>query len=190
MNTHEFQLSLPCSFRQYSFVIGDPSTFRTVLTDPLTTKPSEIYGRMKNMNATRTAAIFTSNGSIWHSKRKAGKLVVCNSISCASGAQINFKPLVFPLVAPAFSSVHIKRMNTLAIEKCESWIQEKLLVANGEEGARFNVATEMIDIVLSAICETAFDYKMPKWERDYLGEELEYALVCFFSSCIIFVATP
>lgn len=70
-------------------------------------------------------------------------------------------------------------MNRLAIEKVETWIQDNLLL---DENARFDVATEMIDIVLSALCETAFDYKMPREERDYLGVELEHALVC--SRCL------
>lgn len=64
----------------------------------------------------------------------------------------------------------------LAIQKVESWIQERLSVADTED-VRFDVATEMIDVILSAICETAFDYEMPRWERNYLCTELEHALV-------------
>ncbi|KAL3782512.1 hypothetical protein ACHAWO_005287 [Cyclotella atomus] len=109
----------------------------------------EIYGRMKNINGTGIGAMFTSTGSVWHSKRKA--------------------------VSPAFSSNQIKRMNMLAVQKVESWIHERLAAANVEDVC-FDVGIEMIDIVLSAICKSAFDYEMPRWERDYLRIELEHAL--------------
>ena len=68
-------------------------------------------------------------------------------------------------------------MNALAVEKVEFWIQEKLLPA---QDARFDVAKEVTDVVLSAICETAFDYKMSRDERDWFRIELEYALVSRF----------
>lgn len=64
----------------------------------------------------------------------------------------------------------------LAVQKVESWIHERLAAANVEDVC-FDVGIEMIDIVLSAICKSAFDYEMPRWERDYLRIELEHALV-------------
>jgi hypothetical protein len=67
-------------------------------------------------------------------------------------------------------------MNMLAVQKVESWIHERLAAANVEDVC-FDVGIEMIDIVLSAICKSAFDYEMPRWERDYLRIELEHALV-------------
>lgn len=111
--------------------------------------------------------------------RAVNKPCVCFAPSTSSINVHHLSCLRFT-VSPAFSSNQIKRMNTLAIEKCESWIQRRLKASNGGV-VRFDVAVEMIDIVLSAFCETAFDYKMPKWERDYLGEELECALVCYFA---------
>ena len=72
-NTRVFQLFLPGSFRRCHVVVGEPSTFHAILTDPLSTKPLEIYGRMKNMNGSGIATIFTMNGSNWHAKRKAGE---------------------------------------------------------------------------------------------------------------------
>ena len=64
-------------------------------------------------------------------------------------------------------------MNTVACEQCETWIQEHLQ----DENVGFDVASSMVDIVLSAICETAFDYNMSKEERDLLGVQLECSLV-------------
>ncbi|KAL7510658.1 hypothetical protein ACHAXN_007638 [Cyclotella atomus] len=149
LNSRVVRLSLPGTHPRCYFVVGEPSTFRAILTDPLSVKPMEIYGRMKNINGTGIGAMFTSTGSVWHSKRKA--------------------------VSPAFSSNQIKRMNMLAVQKVESWIHERLAAANVEDVC-FDVGIEMIDIVLSAICKSAFDYEMPRWERDYLRIELEHAL--------------
>ena len=67
-------------------------------------------------------------------------------------------------------------MNTVACEDCEAWIQDHLQ----DENVGFDVATSMVGVVMSAICETAFDYKMSKEERDLLGIQLECALVSFF----------
>jgi len=96
--------------------------------------------------------MFTSNGSIWHSKRK----------SCA----------------PAFSSNHIKRMNKIAMEKTNNWIQEELRPMI-EAGTSFNVAEEMIKITLDVISETAFEYKMSPEEKSMYVSELELGLIEF-----------
>ena len=170
MNTRVFQLSLPSYYGRRHFVVAEPNTFRAVLTDQLTEKPFEVYSRMRYMNGSGIQTMFTSSGSIWHSKRKAGEL------NLFRGPILILPILIHGTVSRAFSSNQVKRMNRLAIEKCEIWIQECLVE---KRGASFDVTNEMIDIVLSAICETAFEYKMTKEEKAFLAEELELALVRF-----------
>ena len=89
------------------------------------------------------------NGSEWHKKRK--------------------------VVAPAFSSRHIKRMNRVALDKTEEWIKNTLLDSTRTTES-FDVSTEMIGIVLSALSETAFEYDMSSEEKQLFGDELKLAL--------------
>jgi cytochrome P450 len=65
-------------------------------------------------------------------------------------------------------------MNSIALEKTEIWIREKLrpMIHKGES---FDVAKEMIGITLSAICETAFEYNMPEGEKKIFLLELNLA---------------
>lgn len=141
-----YRLSLPgFPLPKTLFVVGDPTAFRAILTDPLTTKPMRLYGHFRNIYG-GSSTIFTTNvGPEWHVKRKA--------------------------VAPAFSPNHIKRMNRVALEKTERWINETLMNVSS-----FDVAYEMIGIVLSALSETAFEYDMSKSEKDLFGEELKLTL--------------
>jgi cytochrome P450 len=72
-------------------------------------------------------------------------------------------------------------MNRVALEKTEDWITKynnNAATATGGGGAGVvDVAHEMIGIVLSSICETAFEYKMSSVEQEYFTHELELALV-------------
>ena len=183
MNTRVFQLSLPSYYGRRHFVVAEPSTFRAILTDQFTEKPMEVYNRMRYMNGSGIPAMFTSSGSVWHSKRKAGELIML-IMHTNTPWNTFITNLTYGLVSRAFSSNHVKRMNRLAIEKCEIWIQECLVQKRGES---FDVSKEMIGIVLSAICETAFEYKMSKEEKAYLLQELELALVSLFLRNWVFI---
>ncbi|KAL7534965.1 hypothetical protein ACHAWF_005011 [Thalassiosira exigua] len=138
-----FQLSVPIAPTRNFFIIGDSLVARTIFSDPATTKPKQMYGNLINIFGAPT--MLTLNGPRWHAKRKAS--------------------------APAFSSNHIKRMNRVALEKTESWIKDTLegLASTGES---FDVGNEMIDVVLSSLLETAFEYQMSKHERQLLREQL------------------
>jgi len=96
--------------------------------------------------------MFTSNGELWHSKRKS--------------------------IAPAFSSNHVKRMNRVAMEKTDGWIEHELRPLM-ESGGNFDVGKEMTKITLEVICETAFEYTMSPEEMSLFTSELELALVEF-----------
>eukprot|EP00579_Thalassiosira_antarctica_P022059 CAMPEP_0201987392 /NCGR_PEP_ID=MMETSP0904-20121228/91774_1 /ASSEMBLY_ACC=CAM_ASM_000553 /TAXON_ID=420261 /ORGANISM="Thalassiosira antarctica, Strain CCMP982" /LENGTH=176 /DNA_ID=CAMNT_0048541497 /DNA_START=59 /DNA_END=589 /DNA_ORIENTATION=- len=134
---------------KHYFIVGEPNAFRSILTDPLTTKPARIYDNLRNI--TGGATIFTTNGHEWHAKRKAA--------------------------SPAFSSNHVKRMTRVALEKTEEWIYDRVKGLNNKSS--FDVGKEMLGIIPSALSETAFEYDMSKNERDFLGEELELALTEF-----------
>jgi cytochrome P450 len=115
--------------------------------DPLTTKP-KVYEYIRNVTG-GTPTLFTLNGPKWHAKRKA--------------------------VAPAFTSIHIKRMNRVALEKTDMWIKNTL---SGTDKS-FDVGKEMNHIVLSALSETAFEYEMSPEEQHFFTSELDLAMVEF-----------
>ena len=129
-------------------VIGKPKIAREILMDPLSTKPKQLYGSFNSVTA-GYATMFSTNGKYWHSRRKG--------------------------MAPAFSSKHIKRMNKVAADKVDEWIQTRLMTFVHNDEA-FDVGKEMIDITLSAISETAFEYYMSDKEKEYFLQELELCL--------------
>ena len=97
------------------------------------------------------AGMFTLNGEEWYKKRKA--------------------------VAHAFASKHVKRMSNMAIEKTDEWINSK----NDTESFVFDVSNTVLDIVLAAIVETAFDYEMSQNEKEVFTHELELAIIEFMA---------
>jgi len=72
----------------------------------------------------------------------------------------------------AFSAKHIRRINAVAKDKTEHWIQTKL-VPMVEKGEPFDVGKEMIGITLNAIAETAFEYTLSDDEKSIFLHELE-----------------
>lgn len=83
--------------------MGEYQVARKILTDPLSTKPSEIYNQMRYVNGSGDAAMFTLNGKRWHAKRKA--------------------------CVPAFSSTRVQKMNSVALEHIEAFTE---LLRNGD----------------------------------------------------------
>lgn len=142
LNTRIFRLKLGTEV----YAVGEPTTLRTILTDPLTTKPDLFYKTHEKVAG--GPALNTTNGAVWHAKRKA--------------------------VAPAFSSNHVKRMTKVALDKTEAWINEALLRRNNSS---FDVAEEILGIVLSALTETAFEYEMSKEEMEFYTSEMKLALI-------------
>ena len=132
--------------------VSDPKVSREILLDPLTTKPNQIYKPLDDMVGGKKN-IFTSNGKDWHSRRKG--------------------------MAIAFSSKHITRMNKVASKKVDEWINTRLskFIDNNES---FDVGHEMIDITLSAISETAFEYQISEKEKEDFIHNLEVSLKEFF----------
>mmetsp|Transcript_11065 Transcript_11065/g.23636 ORF Transcript_11065/g.23636 Transcript_11065/m.23636 type:complete len:483 (-) Transcript_11065:361-1809(-) len=152
LQTQVFEITLPIRLINppRAFVVGEPKAVREIMTDPLTEKPPEINAQSEKLFAGNSVMI-TMNGDSWHAKRKS--------------------------IAPAFSSKHVKRMSKVALEKTEAWMKDTLL--NPEKETSFDVSTEMISIVLSAIVETAFEYVMLPEEQKDFDEQLEIALVEF-----------
>lgn len=149
-----FDLLLGCKM---AVVVGEAKTALKILTDPLTIKPSVIYGKFNGVTSGQPA-MFTSNGEAWHSRRKG--------------------------LSPAFSSKHIRRMNEVAAQKVDDWINTRLskLIDNGES---FNVAKEMLGITLAAISETAFEYKMTEEEMKEYEHDLEVTCREFFQKSAV-----
>ena len=148
-----FQLNLKPILRCPMVVaVGDPDDAHAIFMDRFTTKPESLCKTFNDVNI-GIPSIFTSNGDVWHSRRKS--------------------------MAPAFSSRHIKRMNKVASEKIDEWIRKRLLTLITRNEA-FDVGKEMVDVTLSGISETAFEYQMSKHERDQFVHDLQ---LCFKEFC-------
>ena len=153
MQSHVFQLNLRHVFRCPMVVaVGDQDIAHDILMDRRTTKPESLCKTFDDVNL-GAASIFTSNGDFWHCRQRG--------------------------MRAAFASRHDKRMNKVASEKIDEWIQSRLstFVANREA---FDVGQEMVDITLSAISETAFQYQMSKVEKDQFVNDLR---LCFGEYC-------
>jgi len=130
LNSRVFMYKLPVEPFSCKVAVGELHTLRQVLQDPLTEKPPIIYETFRRVYGGEGVAptVFTSNGEVWHSKRKA--------------------------VAAAFSSNHVKRMTKLAMEFTDSWIDNTLSASfsnNSNVSGSFDVAKEMVSITISAI---------------------------------------
>lgn len=132
---------------------GDYELAREILTDPLSVKP-KTYQEFEPLGV---GSIFTRNGSYWHARRKG--------------------------VAPAFSNRHVKRMNLVALEHAEKWIQE-VLIPCAKAGKSFDVSKGMISITLEAICKTAFEYDISQQEKDEYLRNSELVLKEFLTKSI------
>jgi len=137
--------------------VGDPDVARDILTDPSTTKPEALYGAFDCVTGGKSS-MATSNGKFWHDRRKG--------------------------MAPAFSSRHVKRMNAVALEKVEEWIEKKLLPMV-EKGQAFDVGKEMIGISMDGITETAFEYTMSDEEKISYLQELDLCLKEFLEKSAV-----
>jgi len=108
---------------------------REILMDSTTTRPPAFY---RKLEIGGTPNIFTREGESWHARRMG--------------------------VKPAFHRIHVQRMNQVACDSAEKWIREKLIpwCANGTP---FDVSSEMTNVILEAICLTAFEYDLSEEER-------------------------
>lgn len=135
-NLNNYTFRLPSlPFMQQTIITGDADFAREVLMDPQTIKPS-MYMETELNNI---GNIFSRNGHFWYIRRKG--------------------------IVPAFSSKHVQRMNQVALDKTEKWIQEKLIPWS-ENNVPFDVGKEMVSITLEAICETAFEYTITPQEKE------------------------
>ncbi|CAB9529173.1 hydroxyvitamin D-1 alpha hydroxylase, mitochondrial [Seminavis robusta] len=145
-----FRLPLQFLWGPMFVVVGDAKLARTILADKSTAKPDSIGSSDYITNGARSFA--SANGSFWHVRRKG--------------------------VSPAFSSSHVQRMNAVAVAKCDKWIEERLKPLI-DEGKSFDVGNEMLDLLLVAICETAFEYTISPMEVKMFKHEMEIVLLEF-----------
>ena len=126
--------------------VGEPNLAREILLDSTSSKARKTYEAF-DLVTNNTSSLASRNGEYWHSRRKG--------------------------MAAAFSSRYIKRMNDVACKKVDEWIDNKLSSMIKKEA--FDVGKEMIDITLSTICETGFEYKMSDEEKKVFSQ-LDLAL--------------
>jgi len=117
-------------------IVSDADICREILCDRSQVKTAN-YAILRTVHGQQND-VLTSHGSCWYHARKA--------------------------IAPAFSSRHIKKMNSVAIKHTNKFISNKLdhIV---EEGLAFDVGNEMISLTLDIICETAFEYHIDEEEK-------------------------
>jgi len=128
--------------------IGEPKVARDILMDRLSTKPKKLYGPMNGI-FNGSPSIFTSNGQLWHSRRKG--------------------------MSPAFSSKHVRRMNAVSAQKVDEWIKTRLMTFIENDQA-FDIGNEMIMLALDTIIETGFEYEASDKEKEDFVSNLEIAL--------------
>jgi cytochrome P450 len=129
-------------------VVGEPKLSRDILNDKTSYKPEEFYEPLDDINQ-GNRSVFTTNGDYWHKRRKG--------------------------LAMAFSSKHVQRMNQVVSDKLNEWVTTTLqsYIQNDES---FDVTVEMIDVSLSAISETAFEYKISSEEKKNYVHNLHVAI--------------
>ena len=143
-----FRLNLPILGTPMVVAVGDFETQRAILMNRQSERPLAFYESFNNITG-GIASMFTSNGEYWHARRK--------------------------LIAPAFGKDNIKRMNDVAMAKIDTWIESKL-GAMADIGEVFDVGMEMLNVMLSSICETAFEYKLTIEDHDAYMHDLDICL--------------
>jgi cytochrome P450 len=152
LDTRVYQLPLPMPGTPMVAVVGEPDLAKEILLDKNTIKPLAMYGAFNGVTA-GFPNIFTSNGTIWHHRRKG--------------------------VAPAFAANQVQRMNRVALETIDQWIQDKLK-SSANQDFLFNAPDEMIDLLLTSISLTAFEYNLSPEEKKLFLTELTLVLKEFF----------
>ena len=157
MNTMTYRSKLGLTVGLHTIVVGDAKTTRKILNDPITKKPRQVYGRLDDVTSGYMSLITSDGGAEWHRRRKG--------------------------MSTAFSSKHIRRMNKVAMQKINTWIDTRLskFIENDEA---FDVGEEMNRIILAALTETAFQYEMSNEEGEEYKKELEYSLKEFASKSL------
>lgn len=148
-NSYTFRLKIPVFGYPMVVAVGDLATHRAVLKDSETIRPIDPFYKAFNDITGGVESIFTTNGDYWHKRRK--------------------------LLSPSFSSRHVGRMNQVAQDKVKEWIERKLRPLS-KESKSFDVAEEMLGVILAAICETAFQYQISAEEEEGYNRELDICL--------------
>ncbi len=144
-----FRLNLPVFGTPMVVVVGEVETHRAILTHRATDRPVELMYKTFDNVTGGVPTIFSTNGEYWHKRRK--------------------------LIAPAFEKSHIARMNRVVLSKTENWIKTRLQPMM-QRGEAFEVGKEMVGMILSSHCETAFQYQLTAMDQTSYLHDLEVCL--------------
>ena len=147
-NSFTFRINLPMLGTPMVVAVGDFETQRAILRNRQSERPLVFYKSFNNITG-GVASIFSSNGEYWHARRK--------------------------LIAPAFGKENVQRMNDIAMAKIEIWIETKL-GPMADRGEAFDVSMEMLSVMLSSICETAFEYNLTIEDHKAYMHDLDLCL--------------
>lgn len=84
---------------------------------------------------------------------------------------------------PAFAPKLVKRMNQVALEKCNQWIAQKLLPC-AEKGTSFDLGNEMVHLTVGVISKAAFDYEVADTESTAILHAIKEAIEEFGSKAL------
>lgn len=147
--SYTFRVNLPILGTPMVVAVGDVATHRAVLTHRATDRPVELMYKTFDNVTGGVPSIFSTNGKYWHKRRK--------------------------LLAPAFEKSHVMRMNSVALARTELWITTRLR-SMVEQGESFDVGEEMREVILSALCETAFEYQLTEEDQHSYKADLALCL--------------
>ncbi|KAL3940150.1 MAG: hypothetical protein SGBAC_005244 [Bacillariaceae sp.] len=155
LDSHIFELNLPLPGHPKVVVVSEPEDARDILKDNLSEKPDAFYGRLVEISPTGDKSLFAMKADAeWHRRRKG--------------------------TAPAFSQKHVRRMNEVAVKQTEKWLKE-YLAPLVEKQESFDIASQMLNVILKAFCETALEYVISDEEIEMFVSEwdliaIEYIL--------------
>jgi cytochrome P450 len=148
MGRNSFRIPLPLGMKG-TYVIGDHELARQILLDKTTEKAVAIYKSADGCSL-GTPGLFTSpNNEYMRNIRKS--------------------------TAHAFSKKEVERMNTIAIQYVDEWLDTRL--ANyAKFQTTFDPAKELLRITFLMICDAAFEYTPTQQEIDDFNKHIEISL--------------
>jgi len=145
LNSWIYELNMPLPGHPKTIVVASVEDYRDILNDKGSQKPLAFYGQLVEISPTRKKSLFAMKADDeWHRRRKG--------------------------TMPAFSQRHVRRMNDIALKQTDLWIEETL-APMVEKGESIDILYGMLQVILRAFCETAFQYDITDEELDLFLDE-------------------
>ena len=142
-------------------VVGELQLAHTILNDPRTTKPENLYTPISSI-VNGIPNILTSTGTKWNHSRLG--------------------------VKSAFNKSNLQRMHHVCKVKTEEWIRTRIepsIVSSNNSNANnggennnsyLDIGHELVILTLSILSETLFEYRISRYEAMYIVEEFNLVI--------------